>query len=275
MQYTIESLEKLDQLLADPQFDICRREGQTPLQALAWHLITHKPFDINVLLKGTCAREDAIVCEPHWGDYNFSEDINAMYAPQFTLDNKELRTWLETTPLHDVAAWTAYIVRRVELDKIANYYDAAQDFYADSWYEWNDYESGKLAAKDFVNVVIAKVDEVNAHIADGKQHGLSMDEIVLHDAMWGLLPKNIDDELAAIARDTLKTAINSLPSRPYIWSEAGKEKYAQDMVKMAAEKLQAQEYDINYGKGYSIEQGYLLDYFSRLYWREAASKPED
>ena len=90
MQYTIESLEKLDQLLADPQF---------------------------------------------------------------TLDNKELRTWLETTPLHDVAAWTANIVRRVELDKIANYYDAAQDFYADSWYEWSDYESGKLAAKDFVNVV--------------------------------------------------------------------------------------------------------------------------
>lgn len=275
MQYTIESLEKLDQLLADPQFDICRREGQTPLQALAWHLITHKPFDINVILKGTCAREDTIVCEPHWNDDDFTEQINAMYAPQFTLDNKELRTWLETTPLHDVAAWTAYIVRRVELDKIANYYDAAQDFYADSWYEWSDYEACRLAAKDFVNVVIAKVDEVNAHIADGKQHGLSMDEIVLHDAMWGLLPKNIDDELAAIARDTLKTAINSLPSRPYIWSEAGKEKYAQDMLKMAAEKLQAQSYDINYGKGYSIEQGYLLDYFSRLYYREAAAKPED
>ena len=265
MQYTIESLEKLDQLLADPQFDICRREGQTPLQALAWHLITHKPFDINVLLKGTCARENTIVCAPHWNDDDFTEQINAMYAPQFTLDNKELRTWLETTPLHDVAAWTAYIVRRVELDKISNYYDAAQDFYADSWYEWSDYESGKLAAKQFVNVVIEKVDEVNAHIADGKQHGLSMDEIVLHDAMWGLLPKNIDDELGAIARDTLKTAISSLPSRPYIWSEAGKEKYAQDMLKMAAEKLQAQGYDINYGKGY----------FSRLYWREAAAKPED
>ena len=166
MQYTIESLEKLDQLLADPQFDICRREGQTPLQALAWHLITHKPFDINAILKGTCAREDTIVCAPHWNDDDFTEQINAMYAPQFTLDNKELRTWLETTPLHDVAAWTAYIVRRVELDKISNYYDAAQDFYADSWYEWSDYESGKLAAKNFVNVVITKVDEVNAHIAD-------------------------------------------------------------------------------------------------------------
>ena len=123
--------------------------------------------------------------------------------------------------------------------------------------------------------MIAKVDEVNAHIADGKQHGLSMDEIVLHDAMWGLLPQNIDDELAAIACDTLKTAIDSLPSRPYIWSKAGKEKYESAMLKMAAEKLQAQDYDINYGKGYSIEQGYLLDYFSRLYYREAASKPED
>jgi hypothetical protein len=275
MQYRIESLEKLDQLLADPQFDICRREGQTPLQAMAWHLITHKPFDINVLLKGTYAREDTIVCEPHWEDYDFTRQIYAMYGPRFSLDNKELRAWLETTPLHDLAAWTANIVRRVELDKISNYYDAAQDFYADSWYKWNDYESGKLPAKEFVNIVIGKVDEVNAHIADGKQHGLSMDEIVLHDAMWGILPIHIDDELAAIARDTLKTAIESLPSRPYIWSEAGKDDYSLNMLKMAAEKLQAQGYDINYGKRYSIEQGYLLSYFDRLYYQEAAAKPED
>lgn len=275
MQYTIDSLEKLDQLLADPRFNICRREGQTPLQAMAWHLITHKPFDINVLLKGTYAREDTIVCEPHWEDYDFTRQIYAMYSPRFSLDNKELRAWLETTPLHDLAAWTAYIVRRVELEKIANYYDAAQDFYADRWYEWDNYESGKLPAKEFVNLVIAQVDEVNAHIADGKQHGLSMDEIVLHDAMWGLLPLHIDDELAAIARDTLKTAIEGLPSRPYIWSQAGKDDYSLAMLKMAAEKLQAQGYDINYGKRYSIEQGYLLSYFDRLYYQEAASKPED
>jgi hypothetical protein len=47
------------------------------------------------------------------------------------------------------------------------------------------------------------------------------------------------------------------------------------MLKMAAELLENNGYDINYGKGYSIEQGYLLTYFERLYWREAASKPED
>jgi hypothetical protein len=104
---------------------------------------------------------------------------------------------------------------------------------------------------------------------------MTMDEIVLHDAMWGLLPKDIDEELSAIARETLAAAIASLPARPYIWSEAGKEKYAQDMLKLSAEKLEQHGYDINYGKGYSIEQGYLLDYFSRLYWNEAASKPED
>lgn len=275
MQYNIESLEQLDQLLVDPQFDICRREGQTPLQALAWHLITHKPFNIDVILKGTCVRDDVVVCQPHWDDEGFVEQIYNMYGSMFLLDNKELRTWLETTPLQNLAAWVAYIVRRVELNKISNYYDAAQDFYADSWYEWDDYEHGDMSASDFTKKVIAKVDEVNAHIADGKAKGMTMDEIVLHDAMWGLLPKDIDEELAAIARETLAAAIASLPARPYIWSEAGKEKYAQDMLKLSAEKLEQHGYDINYGKGYSIEQGYLLDYFSRMYWNEAASKPED
>ena len=162
MQYNIESLEQLDQLLVDPQFDICRREGQTPLQALAWHLITHKPFNIDVILKGTCVRDDVVVCQPHWDDEGFVEQIYNMYGSMFLLDNKELRTWLETTPLQNLAAWVAYIVRRVELNKISNYYDAAQDFYADSWYEWDDYEHGDMSASDFTKKVIAKVDEVNA-----------------------------------------------------------------------------------------------------------------
>lgn len=275
MQYKIESLDQLDQLLGDPQFDIWRREGQTPLQVLAWHLITHKPFDINVILKGTYAHEDTIVCEPHWDDDDFLEEIYAMYGPQLTLDNKELRKWLETTEFENIAAWTANIVRRMEVKKISNYYDAAQDFYADNWDKWDGYEHGEIRGKEFVESVIDQVDEVAAHVADGKQKGLSMDEIVLHDAMWGFLPKNIDEELADIARKTLAKAEEKLPQRPYIWSEAGKQNYASDMLKMAAELLENNGYDINYGKGYSIEQGYLLDYFSRLYWREAASKTED
>ena len=123
--------------------------------------------------------------------------------------------------------------------------------------------------------MIAQIDEVAAHVADGKKRGMTMDETVLHDAMWGLLPCNIDEELAAIARETLAEATESLPQSPYIWSEAGEQKYAADMLKMAADKLTEHGYDINYGKGYSIEQGYLLTYFKRLYWREAASKPED
>lgn len=275
MQYEIESLEQLDQLLGDPQFNICRREGQTPLQALAWHLITHKPFDIDVILKGTCTNKDTIVCNVHWDEDNFLEKIYTQYGPKLTLDNKELRKWLETTEFENIAAWTANIVRRMEVNKISDYYDAAQDFYADNWDKWDDYEHCEIKGREFVESVIAQVDEVAAHVADGKAKGMTMDEIVLHDAMWGILPKHIDEELAAIAHQTLDKAMAALPHRPYIWSQTGKQKYASDMLKMAAELLENNGYDINYGKGYSIEQGYLLTYFERLYWREAASKPED
>lgn len=275
MQYEIESLEQLDQLLGDPQFNICRREGQTPLQALAWHLITHKPFDIDVILKGTCTNKDTIVCNVHWDEDNFLEKIYTQYGPKLTLDNKELRKWLETTEFENIAAWTANIVRRMEVNKISDYYDAAQDFYADNWDKWDDYEHCEIKGREFVESVIAQVDEVAAHVVDGEAKGMTMDEIVLHDAMWGLLPKDIDEELAAIARETLAEAIDSLPNRPYIWSEVGKDNYAQAMLKLSAEKLEQHGYDINYGKGYSVEQGYLLDYFSRMYWNDAASKPED
>ena len=275
MQYKIESLEQLNQALGDPQFDICRREGQTPLQAAAWHLITHKPFDIDIILKGTYARENTIVCQPHWDDDDFREKIYALYGPKFSLGNEELRNWLADTPLEHIAAWTAKIVHRVELERISGRYDAAQDYYAEEWYKWEDYEHLEIQPREYIDYVIAQIDEVAAHVADGKKRGMTMDEIVLHDAMWGLLPCNIDEELAAIARETLAEATESLPQSPYIWSEAGEQKYAADMLKMAADKLTEHGYDINYGKGYSIEQGYLLTYFKRLYWREAASKPED
>lgn len=275
MQYKIESLEQLNQALGDPQFDICRREGQTPLQAAAWHLITHKPFDIDIILKGTYAHENTIVCQPHWDDDDFREKIYALYGPKFSLGNEELRNWLADTPLEHIAAWTAKIVHRVELERISGRYDAAQDYYAEEWYKWEDYEHLEITPREYIDYVIAQIDEVAAHVADGKKRGMTMDETVLHDAMWGLLPCNIDEELAAIARETLAEATESLPQSPYIWSEAGEQKYAADMLKMAALKLTEHGYDINYGKGYSIEQGYLLTYFKRLYWREAASKPED
>lgn len=47
------------------------------------------------------------------------------------------------------------------------------------------------------------------------------------------------------------------------------------MLKYAAEKLKASGYNISYPDHYSVEQGYMLEFFSRLYWREAAAKPEE
>ena len=47
------------------------------------------------------------------------------------------------------------------------------------------------------------------------------------------------------------------------------------MVSVTVPSLKDFGVDIGYPDHYSIEQGYLLDYFSRMYWREAASRPED
>ena len=72
----------------------------------------------------------------------------------------------------------------------------------------------------------------------------------------------------------LQEAMRRLPSRPYAWSELGKRHYAPQMLEYASDRLLEAEVDIDLHNSYTTEQGYLLDFFSRLYWREAATRPE-
>jgi hypothetical protein len=270
MEKRIETLEELDRCLSNERFDMWRNWAKTDLEVLAWKLLAHVPFNPDILIKGT--REDDTPMElPD----DYKESQWERYGEQFSADNSALREWLLSTSLEHVAAYTCYLVRRRALDEVACKYDPAQDHYADHWREFDEYASGNVSGHEFVKSVYEQIDEVNNHILDGKQQGLTMDEIVLHDCTWGLLPNHYDPDMITAARDMLREAENHLPDRPYIWSEQGKQEFAPYMLKYAVKRLKDFGVDIGYPDHYSIEQGYLLDYFSRLYWREAASRPED
>jgi len=206
----------------------------------------------------------------------YMEHQNQHYGKDFTFENQELCHWLLTTPLENVAAYTAHIVREQEFNKVNCYYDAAQDLLADNWHEWDDYEAGTMSGRQFVDALKAHVDEISAHVAEGKKLGLTMNQIILHDSMWGLLPSRFDSELAEVANVVLAKAEAEIAAmRPYIWSKEGKRIFAPKMLNFAGERLQEIGIDIGLHQHYTTEQGYLLEYFSRMYWQEAASRPED
>ena len=272
MRKRIETLEDLNEWLSpDCNFSIGWRNVVTTPEKVAWHLLEGLPFDLDIILKGTREWNDGIIREA----IDTVEKLDARYGDAFSFDNKVLTDWLFSTPLENLAAYTAHVVRRQEVNKISNYYDAAQDHYADYWHEWDDYLDKQMTASEFITALKEHVDEVNAHITEGKQLGLTMDEIVLHDCTWGLLPNSFDPDLVTVSKEILKEAVHQLPDRPYIWSEFGKRIYAPNMLKYAAIRLSEVGVDIGLDSGYTTEQGYLLDYFSRLYWREAASRPEE
>ncbi len=267
----ITTLEELDRELALGRACMSRYAAKNEVEVLMWKLQEHLAFDPDNILKGTLAQENT---PKEISDF-YKEKMWKRFGPAYAADNQQLREWLTTTPLENIAAYTAYYVRNFEADKVTGCYDAAQDFYADSWYMWSDYEAKRITGCAFVNCVYQQVDELNKHIEEGKAKGLTMDEIILHDAMWGLLPSAYDEVLTELARDILQHALSQLPDKPYIWSDLGKKSYAPEMLRYAAEKLQEKGIDIGYKSDYTIEQGYLLNFFSRLYWREAASRPED
>ncbi len=274
MKDRIENLETLNERLADERFDMNYNWAETAYEKLAWHFFRTKPFDTDILYKGTCARFDEGIERPLTDEG--VEEMKARYTHLFTADNQQLRQWLFSTPLENVAAYTTKIVRQTVIDAVVGLYDPAQDFYADNWYEWNDYEHGKITGRQFVENIYAKIDTVEGHVAEGKAMGLTMDEIVLHDCTWGFLPSTYDPDMITAARDMLAEAERILaPKRPYIWSEQGKEEFAPKMLRYGANRLKDFEVDIHLGESYCTEQGYILEFFSRLYWREAASKPEE
>ena len=274
MKDRIENLETLNERLADERFDMNYNWAETAYEKLAWHFFRTKPFDTDILYKGTCAQFDEGIERPLTDEG--VEEMKARYTHLFTADNQQLRQWLFSTPLENVAAYTTKIVRQTVIDAVVGLYDPAQDFYADNWYEWNDYEHGKITGRQFVENIYAKIDTVEGHVAEGKAMGLTMDEIVLHDCTWGFLPSTYDPDMITAARDMLAEAERILaPKRPYIWSEQGKEEFAPKMLLYGANRLKDFEVDIHLGESYCTEQGYILEFFSRLYWREAASKPEE
>ena len=276
MRKEIESLEDLNTLLGEKSFDMNFWRAKNGLEQLAWHLLAHICFDPIVLKEGTREKVEVARDAEEESLKNYVEDMKSRYNDFYTADNQELREWLTTTPLENIAAYTTYFVRRNEIDKVSNCYDAAQDHYADNWKTFRDFEHGDISGREFVETFYQQVDELNAHVEEGKKLGLTMDEIVLHDAMWGLLPSAFDPELTVLAQEIQKEALRQLPSHPYIWSQKGKEAYAPKMLRYAAHKLEEKGFDIGFSKQqYTIEQGYLLDYFSQLYWREADAKPED
>jgi hypothetical protein len=274
MNIRIETLEDLNEKLAPDSiyyYSISWQQAETTAEKLAWHLLEGLPFDLDIILKGMRTWEDGIDREAE----DAVERLFERYGEAFSFSNKALCDWLFSTPLEHLAAHTAYVMRAQAFNKIANYYDAAQDHYADYWYEWDDYQMGKTTPRSFIVALEKHIDEVNQHIAEGQQQGLTMDEIVLHDCTWGLMPSHFDPDMIAASKDILKEAERQLPKRPYIWSEIGKKVYAPQMLQFAAKRLQESGVDIGLGKQYTTEQGYLLDFFSRLYWREAASRPEE
>ena len=105
MKDRIENLETLNERLADERFDMNYNWAETAYEKLAWHFFRTKPFDTDILYKGTCARFDEGIERPLTDEG--VEEMKARYTHLFTADNQQLRQWLFSTPLENVAAYTA------------------------------------------------------------------------------------------------------------------------------------------------------------------------
>ena len=210
MKDRIENLETLNERLADERFDMNYNWAETAYEKLAWHFFRTKPFDTDILYKGTCARFDEGIERPLTDEG--VEEMKARYTHLFTADNQQLRQWLFSTPLENVAAYTTKIVRQTVIDAVVGLYDPAQDFYADNWYEWNDYEQKKITGRQFVENIYAKMGTTNWIRPADMIRAMEMMTVGYVMALFTFLRRR--DELVRIAARRLSMPANSPDCSP-------------------------------------------------------------
>ena len=73
------------------------------------------------------------------------------------------------------------------------------------------FERGDISGREFVETFYRLDRRTERHVAEGKQLGLTMDEIVLHDAMWGLRHRPSTPDLTVLAQAEGSPAATARP----------------------------------------------------------------
>lgn len=201
---------------------------------------------------------------------------NLLGYSDFGVSNKQLVDWLTTTKYEHIAMHTAYIMKKFAIGVYEyGHYQPAQDELAELFSS----EYGELIrepdsikeipARTYVQIIIDALLRIEKHWQRGLKRKLKPDVIILHDEIYGLIPRRFDKGVLQAAQALYDYMDNDVYGRL-----VGNNPFGPDAMKLFAKKVR--EVRSKYlAQGWiaddSLEFAYLMAHAQNCgygFWRE-------
>lgn len=125
----------------------------------------------------------------------------------FWVSNKQLVEWLTTTEYEQIAMHTAYIMKKFAIGVYEyGHYQPAQDELAELFsMEYKELirqpEYTKMPPRDYVRTILDAMLQIERHWKRGLRLKLKPDVIMLHDEIYGVVPRQFDKGVLQAAQE--------------------------------------------------------------------------
>ena len=141
---------------------------------------------------------------------HFTFDLKEAFGikkDDFWVSNKQLVEWLTTTEYEHVAIHTAYIMKKHAISVYEyGHYLPAQDELAELYSEKHQQRLGypnntEIPPRDYANTIIESLAQIERHWQRGRRLKLRPDLVMLHDEIYGVVPRQFDKGVLQAAQE--------------------------------------------------------------------------
>ena len=193
----------------------------------------------------------------------------------FWVSNKQLVEWLTTTGYEHVAMHTAYILKKHATGVYAyGHYQPAQDAMAELFSgEYHELirepNYTKMPPRGYVKTIVDELQQIERHWQRGRKLKLRPDLIMLHDEIYGVVPRQFDKGVLQAAQ-----ALYDYMDKEVYGRLTENDDFAPEVMKRFAEKVREVR-SAYFAKGWltddSLEFAYLMAHAQNCgygIWRE-------
>ena len=141
---------------------------------------------------------------------HFTFDLNEAFGIRkndFWVSNKQLVEWLTATEYEQIAMHTAYIMKKFAIGVYEyGHYLPAQDELAELFSsEYKELvrqpDSTKIPPRGYVKTILEALLQIERHWQRGRRLKLRPDLVILHDEIYGVVPRQFDKGVLAAAQE--------------------------------------------------------------------------
>ena len=191
------------------------------------------------------------------------------------MSNKRLVEWLSTTEYEQIAMHTAYILKKHATGVYAyGHYQPAQDAMAELFSgEYHELirepNYTKMPPRGYVKTIVDELQQIERHWQRGRKLKLRPDLIMLHDEIYGVVPRQFDKGVLQAAQ-----ALYDYMDKEVYGRLTENDDFAPEVMKRFAEKVREVR-SAYFAKGWltddSLEFAYLMAHAQNCgygIWRE-------